>query len=204
MNRKRLRLARKNAGFTQAKLAEALFVSQSLITAWESGARDPGSEMIARLADVLHVTTGWLLGAEEGTGDPQSVRIPVYDTIRAGIPAEAVDDVIDWEEIPKAWTTGGKEYFAVRLRGDSMYPEYLDRDVVIFRRSECCETGDDCAVRINGDDATFKRVRLLDSGMVLQPLNPSYSPLMYTADQVRDLPVEIIGVEVELRRRKRR
>ena len=112
--------------------------------------------------------------------------------------------MIDWEEIPKAWTTGGKEYFAVRLSGDSMLPEYQDRDVVIFRRTQECETGDDCAVRINGSDATFKRVRLLDSGMVLQPLNPAYSPLMYTADQVRDLPVEIIGVGVELRRRKRR
>lgn len=204
MDRRRLVEARKQLGVSQTRLAEMMDVSQGAVSAWERGERDPGSEMIARLSDALGVTAGWLLGADEGTGDPQSVRIPVYDTIRAGIPAEAVDDVIDWEEIPKAWTTGGKEYFAVRLRGDSMYPEYLDRDVVIFRRSECCETGDDCAVRINGDDATFKRVRLLDSGMVLQPLNPAYSPLMYTADQVRDLPVEIIGVEVELRRRKRR
>jgi len=204
LDRKRLKLARKSAGYTQSQLADILYVSQSSVTAWEGGTRDPGTEMIAKLAEVLHVSAGWLLGADEDVGDPQSLRVPVYDSIRAGIPTEAIDDVIDWEEIPKAWTTGGKEYFAVRLSGDSMFPEYQDRDVVIFRRTQECETGDDCAVRINGTDATFKRVRLLDSGMVLQPLNPAYSPLMYTADQVRDLPVEIIGVGVELRRRKRR
>ena len=203
MNAQRLRQARKNAGIRQSELAEKVFRTQGTVAAWESGARDPDTEMVAELARILNVPAGWLLGEDEA-GDPSCVRIPVYDSIRAGIPSAAVDDVIDWEEIPKAWLTGGKEYFAVRISGDSMYPEYMPRDVVIFRRAEECETGDDCAVRINGDDATFKRVRLLESGMVLQPLNPAYSPLMYTSDQVRDLPVEIIGVAVELRRRKRR
>ena len=204
MNGKLIKIARKRAGLTQQQLADILYVSQSLVTQWEVGARDPGTDTLARIAEVLGVTTDYLLGIEAERGDSNGIRVPVFDSIRAGIPTEAIDDVIDWEEIPKAWTTGGKEYFAVRLSGDSMLPEYQDRDVVIFRRTQECETGDDCAVRINGTDATFKRVRLLDSGMVLQPLNPAYSPLMYTADQVRDLPVEIIGVGVELRRRKRR
>lgn len=200
----RLRSVRRSRGMTQEELAELVSISQKSIAAYERGIRDPGSDMVAKLADVLGVTTDYLLGIEAERGDSNGIRVPVFDSIRAGIPTEAIDDVIDWEEIPKAWTTGGKEYFAVRLSGDSMFPEYQDRDVVIFRRTQECETGDDCAVRINGTDATFKRVRLLDSGMVLQPLNPAYSPLMYTADQVRDLPVEIIGVGVELRRRKRR
>lgn len=200
----RLKTVRRSRDITQEKLAELVNISQKSIAAYERGIRDPGSDMVAKLADVLGVTTDYLLGIESDHSNSNGIRVPVFDSIRAGIPTEAIDDVIDWEEIPKAWITGGKEYFAIRLSGDSMLPEYQDRDVVIFRRTQECETGDDCAVRINGTDATFKRVRLLDSGMVLQPLNPSYSPLMYTADQVRDLPVEIIGVGVELRRRKRR
>ena len=188
-------------GMTQADLAEAADISQASVSAWERGTRDPGSDMVARIADVLGVSSDYLLGNDERR---EPTRIPVLGRIPAGIPFEAIEEIIDWEDIPATWLTGGAEYFALRVCGDSMYPEYLDGDTIILRKSERCETGDDCAVRINGDDATFKRVRLLESGMVLQPLNPAYTPLMYTSEQVRDLPVEIIGVAVELRRRKRR
>lgn len=130
--------------------------------------------------------------------------IKVYGTIPAGVPVEAIEDVVGTEEIPTAWLQGGREYFALRIKGDSMYPQYLEGDIVIFRKTSTCETGDDCVVYVNGNDATFKRVKRLDDGtIILQPLNANYAPYTLSAQQVRELPVTIGGVAVELRRKFR-
>jgi len=132
------------------------------------------------------------------------VQIKVYGTIPAGVPVEAIEDVVDTEEIPTAWLQGGREYFALRIKGDSMYPQYLEGDIVIFRKTSTCETGDDCVVYVNGQDATLKRIKRYEDGSLsLCPLNTSYSPCTFTAKQVQELPVTIGGVAVELRRKFR-
>lgn len=136
--------------------------------------------------------------------DRSVTTIKVYGTIPAGIPVEAIEDVVDTEEIPTAWLQGDREYFALRIKGDSMYPQYLEGDIVIFRKTDTCETGDDCVVYVNGQDATFKRVKRLDDGtIILQPLNANYAPYTLSAQQVQELPVTIGGVAVELRRKFR-
>lgn len=130
--------------------------------------------------------------------------IKVYGTIPAGVPVEAIEDVVDTEEIPTAWLQGGREYFALRIKGDSMYPQYLEGDIVIFRKTSTCETGDDCVVYVNGQDATLKRIKRYEDGSLsLCPLNTSYSPCTFTAKQVQELPITIGGVAVELRRKFR-
>lgn len=132
------------------------------------------------------------------------VQIKVYGTIPAGIPVEAIEDVVDTEEIPTAWLQGDREYFALRIKGDSMYPQYLEGDIVIFRKTSTCETGDDCVVYVNGQDATLKRIKRYEDGSLsLCPLNTSYSPCTFTAKQVQELPITIGGVAVELRRKFR-
>ena len=132
------------------------------------------------------------------------VQIKVYGTIPAGIPVEAVEDIIDTEEIPASWLSGDREYFALQVHGDSMYPQYLEGDVVIFLKTDTCETGDDCVVYVNGQDATLKRIKRYEDGSLsLCPLNTSYSPCTFTAKQVQELPVTIGGVAVELRRKFR-
>ena len=204
MDRKRFVQARKKLGITQTDLAERMDVSQGAVSAWERGERDPGSDMVAKMAEVLGVSADWLLGASEDMGQPRANRVPVLGRIPAGIPIDAIEDIIDWEDIPASWLAGGREYFALKVHGDSMYPEYRSGDVLILRKTETCETGDDCAVMVNGDEATFKRIRLTDSGMILQPLNPAYDPIAFTAEQVAALPVRILGVVEEMRRSKHR
>ncbi|MEQ2615653.1 S24 family peptidase, partial [Intestinimonas aquisgranensis] len=131
----------------------------------------PSVEKIRLLANYLGVTTSELLGEETGAS-PGAVRISVLGTIPAGIPIDAVEDVLDWEEIPASWTTGDREYFGLRVKGDSMYPRYLEGDTVILRKQNTCDSGDDCAVLVNGNDATLKQVILRgDRGLELRPVN---------------------------------
>lgn len=51
-------------------------------------------------------------------------RIPVLGYVAAGIPIEEIEDVVDWEEIPKDWLRGGKKYFT--CKNSSLYYHMLN------------------------------------------------------------------------------
>lgn len=126
----------------------------------------------------------------------------VYGLIPAGTPIECIEDILDTEEIDSDMLKGGKQYFGLRIKGDSMNPDYLDGDTLILEKTEDCESGQDCVVMVNGNDGTFKRIFKNENGIILQPLNPIYQPMVYTNEQIEKLPVRIIGKVVELRRKK--
>lgn len=161
----------------------------------------PSVAKVQMLADYLGVTTSELLGEASGSSS-SGIRVPVLGTIPAGIPLEAIEDILDWEEIPAAWGSGERQYFGLRVRGDSMYPRYLEGDTVILRKETTCESGDDCAILVNGDAATLKQVMIRgDGSLELRPTNPAYPPRIYSPAEIESLPVQIIGVVVELRRK---
>ena len=202
-----LKKARTQAGMSQKDLAKMLYVSQQAVAKWEIGSSSPTPETLRRISEILNVSLNRLLGSESNNVVPASldrsvVEINVYGTIPAGIPIEAIEDVIGTEQIPASWLSGGREYFALIVRGDSMYPVYLDGDTVIVRKETTCKTGDDCVVYVNGYDATLKRVKLHDDGSIeICPLNTNYAPRRYSREEAAALPVQIGGVVVELRRR---
>ena len=193
--------ARKENGRTQVEVAEKIGLSQSSYSYWERGTTKIDNISLTRLSELFGVSVDYLLGNVD-TPIQGNVKVPVLGSIPAGIPVEAVENILDWEEIPASWATGGREYFGLKVKGDSMYPKYLEGDTVILRKQNTCDSGDDCVVMVNGYDATLKQVFLREDGsMEIRPLNPSYPPTTYTPDDIAKLPVSIAGVVVELRRK---
>ena len=84
-----------------------------------------------------------------------------------------------------------------------MFPEYLEGDTVIIRQQPYCDSGDDCAVMVNADEATLKRVHLFEGGIELEAVNKMYGRKRYVNEEIKSLPVNILGVVVELRRKKK-
>lgn len=170
------------------------------------------AENLTKISGFFGVTVDYLLSGVETEKAPtqegerseeKAIRIPVLGSVPAGIPIEAIEDILDWEEIPAVMCRGAKEFFALQVKGDSMWPEYLPGDVVIVQKTPHCETGDDCIVYVNGYDATLKTVKLGEDGSLsIIPKNQNYSPKTFSAEEVRDLPVAVAGVVVELRRKK--
>ena len=203
----RLKELRKKNGLSQAKFAKQINVAQNTVSNWENGNRSIDSEKAIAIAEFFGVTIDYLLGNNiDNNIEPISlpkdvVKIPVLGRIPAGIPIEAIEDVLEYIEIPEEMTRGGKEFFALKIQGDSMYPEYLSGDIVIFEVSPTCETGDDCAVMVNGDDATFKRIERKENGIMVKPLNPEYETMFFTNEEIETKPVRILGIARELRRR---
>lgn len=199
----RLKESRSSIGYSQQKLAEKIGVSRSTIAMWETGGSQPDNEALVKLSSVLDVSIDYLLGQTPNPAvKPAStaVRINVYGSVPAGIPVEAIEDIVDWEEIPSSMTTGGQEYIGLRVRGDSMYPKYMDGDTLIIQLQPDCESGQDAVVYINGYDATLKKVIKKQDCIILQPLNPSYEPRVCSYND-EDEPVKILGIVVEIRRK---
>lgn len=198
----RLRQARLEKGYSQKALAEQLHISQQAYAKYETGTSSPNPEMLGQIAALLSVSTDALLGIAQRTQTKRTV--PVLGTIPAGVPVEAIEDILDYEDLSPEEANDGHEYFGLRIRGRSMMPEYLDGDTIIVRRQDAAETGDDAVVMVNGDDATFKRIQRSLGGVTLVPLNAAeFTPAFYTNAEIESLPVRILGVCVELRRKKK-
>ena len=137
--------------------------------------------------------------AQEVLSGQKTLKIPVVGVVAAGVPIAAAETVIDHEEIDAQLAASGT-FFGLKVRGDSMEPRVRDGDVVIVRRQETADTGDVAVVLVNGEDATVKRVKLEPDGSLwLLPNNPAYAPAHYSAAEIKQLPVTIVGVCVELR-----
>lgn len=129
----------------------------------------------------------------------KGTRIPVLGRVAAGIPIEAVTDVDDWEEIPESMAKTG-EYFALRIKGESMSPKLQPGDIVIIKKQNDVDTGDTAIVLVNGNDATVKQIKKTETGIMLVGLNVEvYQPHFYSNKEIEELPVQIIGKVIESR-----
>ena len=206
--RTRLKQLRNEKKINQRELANFLKVAPSTISMYESGQREPNFEVLESLADFFNVDLNYLLGKSnkttklmiEGSQPPQGLQIPVLGTVAAGIPISAVEDILDYEEVPQSWESQG-EFFGLRIKGDSMKPDINDGDTVIVRQQSTANNGDVVIALVNGDDATCKKFEKLDNGIMLISNNSEYSPMYFSNEEVLTKPVVIIGRVVELRRK---
>lgn len=201
----RLKQLRKERNINQRELSEYLKVAPSTISMYENGQREPNFEVLEVLADFFNVDMNYLLGKTDKTtkliiDKPQGLKIPVLGTVAAGIPISAVEDILDYEEVPQSWENQG-EFFALKIKGDSMEPRMESDDVVIVKQQPDANSGDTVIVLVNGDDATCKRLQKTDNGIMLVSTNPKYPPMFYSNEDIQTKPVVILGKVVELRQK---
>lgn len=200
---------------SQQSLADAIGVDRSTVSRIENGEIETTVDNAIKIANKLNVSLNDLVSKDLRFDNGEiidlptdNVKIPVLGRIPAGMPFEAIEEqyTTDYEEIPRDWLRGGNEYFALKLDGDSMEPEYQDKDVVIFRKAFDCESGQDCCVRINGFDATFKRIKKQLNGIMIIPLNENnstgFTTTFYTNEDVINMPIEVLGVVKQIRRNR--
>ena len=130
----------------------------------------------------------------------QGISINVLGRVAAGIPINAIEEIIDTEEITEELARTGT-FFGLKIKGDSMTPNICDGDIVIVRQQDDAESGDIVIATINGDEATCKRLRKYKQGIELISNNPSYEPFEFSNEEILNKPVKIIGKVVELRRK---
>lgn len=203
---KNIKKIRTQHGLSQKEFAIIAGVSDKAVSSWENDIKEPRMGVIQKIADHFGMQKSNLI-EDNGLDAPivptrrQGVRIPVLGKVVAGIPIEAITDILDYEEIdPDLAKTG--EFFALQVQGESMEPTLREGDIVIVRRQPCVESGETAIVLVNGNDATVKQVKEMPAGIMLIGHNTAvYEPHFYSQQEIEDLPVQILGKVVELRRK---
>lgn len=209
-------------GMTMQEFANASELSKAYISMLEKGKHpqngkeiSPSADTIRKVASAMGIPAKTLLDEDEeeekeppnrlksyhepkAMPDTKYVRVPVLGRVAAGIPIEQIEDVEDYEDfkVPANWD---KEFFALKISGDSMQPKIWDGSIVIAERQEDAETGDIVIASINGDDAVCKQLKHFPGGIMLVSLNPAYEPMIFEEGDVDALPVRILGKVVEVR-----
>ena len=128
------------------------------------------------------------------------VKIPVLGVIKAGVPILSEENIIDYEYVHQEELMQGENYFYLQVKGDSMINARIyEGDRVRIKKQNFLEKdGDIMAVRVNGDEATLKRVYRQENGLVLQSENPNYPPMFFPVSDIETGYVGILGKVVKI------
>lgn len=184
----------------QSEIAKRINVSPQTFNTWIQGKAIPRMGKIQLLADYFKIEKSDLIEERSNITISQGIKIPVLGSVPAGVPITAVEDILDYEEIPQLWANQG-EFFALKIKGDSMEPRMQSGDVVIVRQQSSADSGDTVIVLINGDEATCKKLEKTSNGIMLISTNTKYSPMFFSHEEINELPVVILGKVVENRQK---
>lgn len=188
-----------NSGKQQKDIAKALGFNQKTFNGWCNGLSMPTMGKIQALADYFSIGKSDLVDERVISKTAvTSYRIPVLGRVAAGLPIEAQQEILDWEEITGDMALDG-EYFALQIKGDSMEPRMKSGDVVIVRQQDDADDGDVVIALVNGNDAVCKRLKKYQDGIALVSTNPAYEPMYFSGSEIDETPVRIIGKVRELR-----
>lgn len=201
---------RTELGITQKEVADFVGVSEATVSRWESGHIDNmRRDRIASLSKILRLSPLAIMGIDDTDDlssrlpnmvsiEARTFRVPIVGRVAAGRPIVADEEIIGYEYIDNKYSKDGHEYFGLRIVGKSMEPTIMDGDIVIVRRQRYVENGEIAIVLIDGEEATAKEVKESAEGLTLIGHNAAvYTPHFYSAEEVKNLPVQIIGRVVQ-------
>lgn len=199
----RIKEIRQQIDMSQVEFADRINVSKQTLYKYENNIiTNIPSDKIEAVAKLCNVSPSYIMGwnakNDEKNVTPKSVTINVLGRVAAGLPIEAMENIIDTEEISLEMARTG-EFFGLQIHGDSMEPRIYDGDVVIVRQQDDAESGEIVIALVNGSDATCKRLIKYANGISLMSLNSKYEPMMFSNSEIEEKPVKIIGKVVELR-----
>ena len=168
-------------GLTAHQLEVRAGLSNASVQAWRNGRNKPSLDAISKLSDYFGVSVDYLLGKTANNIYPVD-SITVFEelgTIRAGFDG-SIDECPTGRkvEIPTSMLHGrpATDYFTLRVKGDSMYPVFVDGDTILCLRTDSVDSGTYAVVIYDGDEATVKKVNYVqgEDWLELIPVNPMY------------------------------
>lgn len=184
---------RKASSYTQKDLANLLKVKPTTVASWEQGRNKPLMDKVTKLTNIFGVSLTDLVGSdqENEVADYFSKKprmVPLIGTIAMGAPITAEQNIEKY--IPEYMMDryADDTLFALRCKGNSMYPLIPDGAIATIRQQSDVEDGEIAAVLINGE-ATLKKVLHVGKTVVLRPANPEYKDIILDKDH----PGTILG-----------
>lgn len=184
---------RKASSYTQKDLANLLKVKPTTVASWEQGRNKPLMDKVTKLTNIFGVSLTDLVGSDQENEvtdyfSKKPRMVPLIGTIAMGTPITAEQNIEKY--IPEYMMDryADDTLFALRCKGNSMYPLIPDGAIATIRQQSDIEDGEIAAVLINGE-ATLKKVLHVGKTVVLRPANPEYKDIILDKDH----PGTILG-----------
>ncbi|MCM1286281.1 MAG: XRE family transcriptional regulator [Acetobacter sp.] len=201
----RIRNLRKQAGYTQDELAQLLRLKYGLgtdrvmISKWETEFQEPQMHSLKCLANLFGVTVDYLNG-ENSLNSPtistNNVEFAVIGDVAAGFDKVAIEDWTgDRILIPESYlkSRSKDDFFVLRVKGNSMYPEYRNGDKVLILKQTAVDYSGQIAVAIYNDElGTIKKIEYKKDSVHLVPINPQYEPEVIKGSDIEK--IHILGI----------
>lgn len=175
-----LKARRKELGLTLAQIAERMGVAEATVQRWESGnIKSIRYDKMDKLAEILCVNPASFMGWDDSVIESEeTVKVHFIGDVAAGYNHLAVDEY-ETMEVPKSWLRGRpvSNFFALRVSGNSMYPEYKNGDEVFcVATNEMGGSGKIGVIIYNSEEATLKKLvyKQGEDWLDLVPINPEY------------------------------
>lgn len=178
-----------NRNKTQMDLMNDLDLSSSTVSDWCNAKKYPRMGTVQMLADYLEILKSDLIEERKIKID----KIPVLGIVKAGYDYLADENIIGYVTVNDS-RFKNEDFFALKVKGNSMVPDLYENDIAVIKKQNDFENGDYVVALINGEEATIKKGYKTDSGLLLQPVNSAFEPLMFDKKDIETLPVKIIGV----------
>lgn len=186
----RIKQRREQLGISQTELAECIGTSKQNLYKYENDIiTNIPSDRVEALAKRLNTSPAYIMGWNEGDSLPSpaitedTVTFPVITSVAAHYDGVSIDESAAGEkiEVPRAYLKGRKaeDFCAMRVRGDSMYPDFRNGDIVlVLKQSTMNHSGEIGVISYGDDEMTIKRINYVDGEdwLELVPLNPAYPP----------------------------
>ena len=202
----RIKMLRKEHNLTQEELGAKIGVQKAAIQKYEKGTvKNIKRDSLLKLAQILDTTPEYLLGWDETPSniepinDSEFVMIPIIGRVAAGISCFAENNIVDYEPVLKSDVRDGEQYSFLRVVGDSMYPVFMNGDLVLVRCQSSVDSGSYAVVTIDGEDGVIKKVVYGKDFIELQSINPMYPPRRFEKEEV--LRIRVFGLVREIKRK---
>ncbi len=184
-------------------------LTKPLLSHYLKGTYEAKQDNLFALSMILNIDEAWLMGYDVPMkknddyilrkigaiplSDIETTKIPILGVVKAGYDYLAEENIIDYISF-KVNGADKENYYALNVVGDSMEPLFDDGDTIIVHKQDDFDNGDNCVVLINGNEATIKKVYKGTTGIKLEAVNPYYPPRIFTEEEIKELPVKVIGV----------
>lgn len=199
-----IKALREDSGLTQVELGKKLETESMTISRWErSEIVRPHPKTVEQLCEYFGVSSGDLLsengyyaktrGMSTIAPRPATGSLPIIGAAHAGDPCPAYELDGGTLDCPEEYCREGN--FFIRINGDSMDRQLVDGTYALIDVHAQVKSGDIALVKVNGDDATVKRVKFMDGIAVLEPdsSNPSHRRRMIDSSDPDSPEVRILG-----------
>lgn len=202
----RIRILRKEHNLTQEELGAKIGVQKAAIQKYEKGTvKNIKRDSLIKLAKILDTTPEYLLGWDDmpqntySYDDSDHVLIPIVGRVAAGVQCLAETNILDYESVNSSDVKGSEQYVFLRVVGDSMYPVFMEGDLVLVRCQTSVDSGSYAVVTIDDEDGVVKKIVYDEDSIELHSINPMYPVRRFEGAEV--MRIRVFGLVREIKRK---